>query len=284
MKFLDRLTSGLISPKRILSFSEDKFILAFFVLLFEIIVLAIPGIISAYINNPLTYDTKVNIRESFYLEDVPYEIKNGSLNYIGTGTEKDYYIVYTDEYTFVFSRNDNVRSLLYSNNNNGSIIMDNNASHEVIIFNSDSIYINLYTVNFKLGNYDEFNDFEGLSFLDNTPNDDNFWDPFFTGFKKVFEKYQDMVFVINVIITILSEIVTFLLMILIITAISRMGKVGLVSFGKSFKLIIYFMMPYVLGEFIATLTGVRILMYIGMGYTLVNIFRMNFMIGGSNNE
>ena len=93
-----------------------------------------------------------------------------------------------------------------------------------------------------------------------------------------------MVFVINVIITILSEIVTFLLMILIITAISRMGKVGLVSFGKSFKLIIYFMMPYVLGEFIATLTGVRILMYIGMGYTLVNIFRMNFMIGGSNNE
>lgn len=284
MKFLDRLTSGLISPKRILSFSEDKGLIVFFVLLIEILILAIPGIISAYINNPLTYDTKVNIRESFYLEDVPYEIKNGSLNYIGTGTEKDLYIVYSDEYTFVFSKRDDVRSLLYSNNNNGSIIMDNNASHEVIVFNNDSIYITLYTFSFRLGSYEEFEDFEGLSFLGNTPNDDNFWDPFFSGFKKVFEKYQWKVFTINTVITVLSEVVTFLLMILIITAISRMGKVGLVSFGKSFKLIIYFMMPYVLGEFIATLTGVRILMYIGMGYTLVNIFRMNFMIGGSNNE
>ena len=116
MKFLDRLTSGLISPKRILSFSEDKGLIVFFVLLIEILILAIPGVISAYINNPLTYDTKVNIRESFYLEDVPYEIKNGSLNYIGTGTEKDLYIVYSDEYTFVFSKRDDVRSLLYSNN------------------------------------------------------------------------------------------------------------------------------------------------------------------------
>lgn len=282
MKLLDRLTSGIVSPKRILYFSEDKKILVFFVLLFQIILLSIPGCLESFLINPLDYASKVDIRESFYQEEIPYEIKNGHLSYTKTKAEDVLYVVNATDYSFAFTRSENVRNVLYKDNNITSVLTA--SSNEVIIFTEDGIAISLYTMVFYLGSYDEFSSFEGLSFENTKPSDSDFWDVFFEGMNSVYKKYKTTIFVINVTLTILSSAISFILFTLITTAISRLGRLGLIPFGKNYKLIIYYMMPYVLGELFASLTGIRIIMYIGMGYTLFNIFKMNFVVGGSNNE
>ena len=277
MKIINRLSSGLVRPKNVLSFSEDKPIITIIFIFILVVIMSIPGIIQAVLANPIDYATKTDIRESFNKEVVPYEIKDGKLVCLASGQEPEWSYVNGYYFSFLFTKSKDINKIIYYN----SLYQKN---YEIIVFGETSVYISLYTIVFKLCDYSDISDFEGLNFTKSDPNNYDLWDPLFNGLSKIYSSYKPYVIAINTIINLVSNAISFMLMALIITFVSRFGKVGLIPFSKSLKISIYFMVPYALGDFLGSISGLRLLSYIGLGFTLINVFRINFIVGGSRDE
>ena len=280
MKIIDRIVSGLISPKRVLSFIDDKGIIAFIVACILILITIIPGIMTAIMQDPFSYEGTLEIRENLPSYEIPYIITNGELTYVGEGEEKTFYYGVTDDYIFVFTTSDKFTLTTSADNELNR--------KQLIIFTKDALYFGptlfLANTRYKLANYIDYDEFEALDFSTMTFSSSDLWEPMFMAFNAIYKNYYGYVLTVNIIITVLAGVFDFMLMALLITFISRLGRVGMIPFGKTLKLIIYYMVPFALGDFLATVLGVGFIAYIGLGATLVYVFIMNFANGGSTNE
>ena len=121
MKFLDRLASGLINPKRIKTFSKDKFGMVFLYFIFLFIIMIMPIIFSVVTTDYLDYSTQTQLKNILSSEDIPYEIVNGELILIDNSKKKDYYRFEDSEYVIFFTE---LATLDYNqitqSNNNGN--------------------------------------------------------------------------------------------------------------------------------------------------------------------
>ena len=98
----------------------------------------------------------------------------------------------------------------------------------------------------------------------------------------VLNKYIATINTIYIIIYVISTIANIIVFSLLITLISRIGY-KLYSFKENWKLVIYCMMGYVLGDFVSVLTGASIFGFIGIIITVAFAFNLN-RVGGIKNE
>ena len=281
MKFLDRLASGLINPKRIKTFSKDKFGMVFLYFIFLFIIMIMPIIFSIVTTDYLDYSTQTQLKNILSSEDIPYEIVNGELTLIDNSKKKDYYRFEDSEYAIFFTE---LATLDYNqitqSNNNGntrSTYLSFGENKINIIMGKDAIHISYSLLDFELGKYSDYEEFEGLDFSDSSINNSDLWEPLMLGYKKVLSNYVGVINTIYIIIYAISIIFS-----LLATLISRIGY-KLYSFKDNWKLVIYCMMGYVLGNFLSTLTGVSIFGFIGIVITLIYAFSLN-RVGGMQDE
>ena len=286
MKFLDRLASGLINPKRIKTFSKDKFGMVFLYFIFLFIIMIMPIIFSIVTTDYLDYSTQTQLKNILSSEDIPYEIVNGELTLIDNSKKKDYYRFEDSEYAIFFTE---LATLDYNqitqSNNNGntrSTYLSFGENKINIIMGKDAIHISYSLLDFELGKYSDYEEFEGLDFSDSSINNSDLWEPLMLGYKKVLSNYVGVINTIYIIIYAISIIGNLIIFSLLATLISRIGY-KLYSFKDNWKLVIYCMMGYVLGNFLSTLTGVSIFGFIGIVITLIYAFSLN-RVGGMQDE
>ena len=286
MKFLDRLASGLINPKRIKTFSKDKFGMVFLYFIFLFIIMIMPIIFSVVTTDYLDYSTQTQLKNILSSEDIPYEIVNGELILIDNSKKKDYYRFEDSEYVIFFTE---LATLDYNqitqSNNNGntrSTYLSFGENKINIIMGKDAIHISYSLLDFVLGKYSDYEEFEGLDFSDSSINNSDLWEPLMLGYKKVLSNYVGVINTIYIIIYAISIIGNLIIFSLLATLISRIGY-KLYSFKDNWKLVIYCMMGYVLGNVLSTLTGVSIFGFIGIVITLIYAFSLN-RVGGMQDE
>lgn len=283
MKFLDRISSGLVNPNRIKTFSKDKFGLVFGYFLFLVIVALIPVVISVITRDYLDYQTQTEIKNILSSEKIPFEIIDNKLTFVGEGSKKDYYLFEDDYFSFYFTDKEKLDSnTLYASSTRTGYFSSLSRNGLRIIMARDGIRIAVSLIDVEVCKYSDFSEFNGLDFTNTNINNSDLWEPLMSAYAKVVSKYVPTINTVYIIIYVISTIANLIIFSLLITLISRIGY-KLYSFKENWKLVIYCMMGYVLGDFVSVLTGASIFGFIGIIITVAFAFNLN-RVGGIKNE
>ena len=263
MKLFNRFISGLIYPRDITSFENDKRGFTFLYFIFLVILMIIPSIISVSMSYDLDYETEVEIKKSFVFgEYIPYEIKDNKL-------------VIKDEIT------DTINCIEYSNYNiffsiNPSFTVPAEYINETnILFFEDGIYLCTPVASTKIIEYKDYQAFEGLDFTLARSGDDSFWNQAYNLLNDIFNTYRGLFITISIIVIVIQSVLIIVIGSLLLTAFGRFGQANYFSFIKHWQIMIYVMTPLVVGDLFATLFSVRLFYYIGLFMTLIYSFGIN---------
>ena len=283
MKFFDRLSSGLVNPKRVKSFSNDKAWLVILYFIFLVILSLAPIVITVVTTDYLSYDTQVELRSVLVGEDVPFIIQDNELKNV-SDNKLDYYSYKGEDFAFYFTDQESfdVNNLYLSSETfSFSSLYYQNDLFSIIMTKKD-VYISYSHMQFKVGSYSSYSEFEGLDFTNTNPNNSDLWEPLMLAYHKILNDYITIINVSYILMYLVSTIVALLLLSLFITLISRIGY-KLYSFKDNWKLVIYCLVPYVVGSVLTILVGYTIFRFIGLVVTMVYSVILN-RVGGVSDE
>ena len=260
-----RILDGLFSPSDVSSYRNDRKLIPFGVLIFFAILLMIPSLIAINYTKPFGYNQRAIIRDSFFNNtEIPYIIASGKLIYVGDEVEKPQYYVNVDDLgmTFIFTTQDD-------------IIVEKDMLSSIIIFKRDSVYLHNKLEDFKLLNYYEYRNCEYLDFRLATIDDRLFWDQAFNVVNAVYDNFKDLILLISIGTIVIQSFLMVLIVTTILTLFNRLGSNNIYRFGTHWKLMLYFMGPFIFGYLLAVLFNMVILEYVGLIITLIYSFKIN---------
>ena len=275
MGFFNRLGNSLFCPSQVLQYRVDKKIVTFFYFMFLCVLLMIPSFISLCGNNRLfTYETKTNIRmDCFNKDEIPYIIENGKLTFAGTNEKNAYFInLDTFELTLLFTTQEKV-------------VVSEEMYRTIVLFDQTSIFIKTTVGRIEIAKYIDYDDMEGLDLRNLTQNNSVFWDQVAKCLTQVENNYRGVIISSMIAMIVIRSVGTLLLFILFITIINRISALNIYSFGNHFKLMVYYVTPFVMGTVFAKLFQIVLIEYIGLIVTFIYSLKINkISIGGGSNQ
>ncbi|MBQ6817411.1 MAG: hypothetical protein IJO27_03175 [Bacilli bacterium] len=259
-----RIIDGIFSPSEVASYRNDRKLVTFGVFMIFALLLMVPSLIAVFITKPFDYNQKVAIRNAFFNStEIPYVINSGKLEFVGT-TEKPQYYVNVDDLgmTVVFTTQED-------------IIVEKEMLDTIIIFRSDSVYLYNSLESFKLLNYYEYNNCTNLDFRLARNDDRLFWDQAFSVVYEVIDNFKELFTSITIGFIVVQSIVMVLIVTTILTLFNRLGSNNIYKFGTHWKLMLYYMGPFILGYIFAVLFNIALLEYVGLIVTLIYSFKIN---------
>lgn len=257
-----RLRDGLLSPASVIDYIKDKWGRTILQLLLYALLLSVPTIISVLTYDGLSYDQKLEIRQVFNDETIPFEIVDGKL----TSLDKNDNVYKKKVSDLIY-----VRISLVPNE-------DIHISEAYLIsFEEEKVVLSMAGIKTDVLNYNEYNglrnfDFSKLGDYSNVTE----WDVIFNAIRNVAKRYLPYATGILTFSAIMQNALFLIVFALIISLTFRMRFASLLKYNAMLKLGIYYLAPYVICTLISSLMGFGLLYYLGMILSIV------YSIIGSN--
>lgn len=253
MNFLKRFSNSLFAPKEVINYKNDPWwitLLYFFTL---VLFLIIPQTISVLQTDILNYEVKKELRNHFNgQEDIPFSIVNGVL--VHDTNDTDY--VYQDKFNNI--------NIVFTTT------MDNITSNDVsdvltIIFQSDGVYVKQVLITRKIFKYDDYPILNGIDFSDASSHQNHqFWDKIFTVASQEVREVRPIINIAYIAVNFIWAILDLLIFCLIFSLFQIFLVSRVIKYTKLFKLSIYLLLPYTLGNVLSILFGYNIIYYLGL--------------------
>ncbi len=272
MKLIRRLSESVSAPSRLSAAVNDRGIFTFLYTLILVLIMIIPYIVTSFTVFDIDYNTQVEIRNAFYNEKIEFKINNGVLEKTG---ESDYY--FNDEII------EGVGIYVSSNND---IELENSSVTTVIAFLADGVYFGNSIAKQEMIKYSDFEELNNLDFNSVKDNMLEFWNPVFNVVQKLLDQNKGLYVTLYILSSIFQALVMICLYSLIFTIFNRIGVPTHLKFKDHWKLSIYGVTGFVLGNTLSLLFNFSLLYYIGFIVSIVVCFisSKNFIIRGGNNE
>lgn len=257
-----RLRDGLLSPASVIDYIKDKWGRTILQLLFYALLLSIPAIVSVITYDGLNYDQKLEVRQAFNNEDIPFEIIDGKL-------------VCLDEDNKVYEKK--LSDLV---NVRISLELDdkiNLSEAYVISFEEEKVVLSMAGLKADVLYYKDYNAFNNFDISKlGEYNNVTEWDVIFNAFTNVVKDYLPYATVVLAFSSIMQNGLFLIVFALIISLTFKMRFSNLLKYNVMLKLGIYYLAPYVICALISSLMGFGLLYYLGMILSIV------YSIIGSN--
>ncbi len=275
MKLFKRFRDGLFNPYNVNNYIDDKkgFTVIFFFIL--VILMILPSAISTIASPIVDYEDKAYLRETFYHDEaeVPFYINSNIL----FNTNRDNNFVYKKEIgnstLIIMKANDDVTTY---------------ARYSTIIeFSRTGVFIHQFGIRRLLCSYKDYFEFSNMKFSDAYNNDGEFWQNIFSIIDKEVPKQEVLYKTMNIVLVFIATAFSLALWSLIFSVFNKSTSTKKMSFGKFWQLMIYLITPYAVLYTMSKMFGLNLLYYIGLGWTIVNIFRFSrkvVIIKGDDND
>lgn len=275
MKLFKRFKDGLFNPYNVNNYIDDKkgFTVIFFFIL--VILMVLPSAISTIASPIVDYEDKAYLRETFYHDEaeVPFYINSNIL----FNTNRDNNFVYKKEIgnstLIIMKANDDVTTY---------------ARYSTIIeFSRTGVFIHQFGIRRLLCSYKDYFEFSNMKFSDAYNNDGEFWQNIFSIIDKEVPKQKVLYKTMNIVLVFIATAFSLALWSLIFSVFNKSTSTKKMSFGKFWQLMIYLITPYAVLYTMSKMFGLNLLYYIGLGWTIVNIFRFSrkvVIIKGDDND
>lgn len=266
MNFLYRLYDGLLHPKDVHKYSEDKCIYPIMHFIILIILILVPTIVSIIFSNPFPKEIKDDLKYAFINgQEIPYIIEDNKLKYVGTEIEKTYYYIESNYYKIYFTSYDNFTP------QKSNVMLSFLGEKTTLIFKSDGLYTS--SSSNAIFQYKSI-DFNGFSFKEAKNGSFEYYDQIFGKITKMLDYIKEQTLPIDILLATFEIASNILLLSLICTLITRINQKQY-HFKKQWKLTIYLLTPFIFGELFAILFSINIIYYIGLIITIKNCMSFN---------
>ena len=207
-----------------------------------------------------------DIKDAMYkagFDFVEEDSSDEKLVFVGETEKPQYYVNIDDiELTIVFTTLEEIK-------------VDKEMYNTIIVFDSECVYLYNKLENFRLMNYYEYINSNNLDFRLAKVDDRMFWNKAFEVVHQVLNNYEGLIMTSAVLIIVFQTFGLVLIITTLLTLFNRLGMKNIYSFGIHWRLMLYYMAPFVLGSLFATLFNVRVFEYIGLIVTLIYSFKIN---------
>ena len=276
MKIFRRFADGMFSPYNVNNYIDDKKGLTVIYFIFLIILMIIPTTISTIITPTLSYDDRVELRETFYHdeEEIPFYINSSIL--FNDNHDNDY--VYKKEFgsngLLIIKANDEV--------------MTNPRYATIIELSRTGVFIHQFGIRRLLFAYKDYSELTNIKLSKSYENDGEFWGNVFSVLDKELPKEEGLYKAINIVLLVLSTAFSLVLWSLIFTIFNRPADKRGLSFAKYWQMVIYLLTPYAICFTVSKMFSLSLVYYLGLVWTIINIMRFSqrivFIKGDENDE
>jgi len=258
-----RFKAGLFNPADAARFQNDKKIITCLFFLLLVLISVVPGIIAIKRGSGgLDYSDRTVIRQAFVDHDVPFSIVNYQLGRT-SGTASDFVIDVTYALQAVFT--EELGNLSEVNP------LD---TFTKIIFDPTGVYFQQSMLRISLFTYDEYPELQNLDFSGAASDDPDFWAVIFPIIDEQIENYASVSMATEIISLVLYEIFILVFLSFTVAIFQMMSLSGYLKFGKVWQVMVYVMVPFVMGQLFDELFALGFLSYIGIAITIFHANRL----------
>lgn len=250
-----RFRDGLFAPSQIINYKNDNWLLTILFFILLVIISTLPNLIYATQWGTFNYEEQMLYRNEYKLEELPFEIEDYKLNHKNNDYDYIYKKTVANSHNIVVT----VSGKDYSFDN----------SLPTIVITRDSVLYKYNTSRVKeLFSYTDYKELENLD-LELVKTGDYFlWSKIFTVVNQEMKIIRPMYIFINLVKIIFYAFIELVGFSLLLTVLQKFSLVD-VSFLKLYKLIIYAMSPYVIGQVLYSLYGLNLFVIIGLIMTYI---------------
>lgn len=262
-----RFKAGLFNPSEVARFQNDKKMMTILFFLLLVLISAVPGIVAIQRGSGgLDYSDRTLIRQAFVDHDIPFSIVNYQLGRT-SGAAADYAIDVTSALQAVFT--EELASLSETNP------LD---TYTKIIFDPTGVYFQQSMVRISLFSYSEYPELQNLDFSGAATDDSDFWAVIFPIIDEQIANYASVTMATEIISLILYEIFILVFLSFTVAIFQMMSLSGYLKFGKVWQVMVYVMVPFVMGQLFDELFALGFLSYIGIAITIFHANRLTQVI------
>lgn len=274
MKLIRRMSSGLFSPQEIVNYQKDSRWFTTLFLIILVLLMAIPSLLTINKTSNFGYEEKLSLREDFYRDgvEIPFYIKHGQLFHDTGDTE------------YLYSKT--LKNGILVKVTTKELSQIEQSTIPAILFTKNGVLFNYTVYTDILLSYADYPTLENLDFSGAYQNDEAFWGVILPIISAKLADYKPYMTIANVLVAIIGTLGSIVIWSLITTVFQKMNVGSRVKFSKLWQLMIYIMVPYVLGNLLSSLFGFVLLYYIGFILMVVNSAKLGQTIitGGVKNE
>lgn len=276
MKIFRRFSDGVFSPNNINNYVDDKKGLTVVYYFLLVILMILPSTLSTILSPSVSYEDKVELRESFYhdSEAIPFYINSSIL------------FNETHDNSYVYKKELGSRGLLIIKANDD--VISNPRYAMIIELSRTGVFIHQFGIRRLLFAYKDYEELNNIRFNGAYTNDSAFWDKIFSVLDSELPKEGPVYKVLNVAIVFVSTAFSLALWSLIFTIFNRPVDNRGITFGKYWQMVIYLLTPYAICYTISRMFSLSLLYYVGLVWTIFNIMRFSqrivFIKGDSDDE
>lgn len=255
--FFKRFSSSLFSPKDVIKYRTDRLWMTFLYFIFLLLISVLPVYISIVQNEGFSYETRRDIVNHYSTsEDLPFYIANGRLNHDDDDKSYIYNENITDRLKIIITLDEEYRTDISSTVVN-------------ILLREDGVYLSQSAFHLKLFSYDEYDGLKNFDFSNLQSRNSPSWDIIINVIKQEIKQMKPLTDIVQIVMVTLSEFVGMIFISLILAFFQSFTLTGVITFGKTWKMCIYALTPYVVGNVLGMLFGFPILFYLGLGVTAI---------------
>ena len=255
MGFIKRLSNSLFSPKDVIPYRTDKWWITLLYFIFLLVLSILPLSISVVRGDVLGYETKKEIKSFFHgKEEILFSIKDGKLVHDDNNYSYTYAQDVTTDISIIFSLSNSIETELIS-------------AKTYVIFKETGVYLSQSAMHIKLFEYNEYTELDNFDFGDLSNSNSPSWDTIFTVAIEEINKVKPTITIMSIIMLSASETMTLLFISLMLAFFQSFTLTKIISFGQTWKMCIYLLTPYVIGNVLAMLFNLSILFYLGLAMT-----------------
>ena len=255
MGFIKRLSNSLFSPKDVIPYRTDKWWITLLYFIFLLVLSILPLSISVVRGDVLGYETKKEIKSFFHgKEEILFSIKDGKLVHDDNNYSYTYAQDVTTDISIIFSLSNSIETELIS-------------AKTYVIFKETGVYLSQSAMHIKLFEYNEYTELDNFDFGDLSNSNSPSWDTIFTVAIEEINKVKPTITIMSIIMLAASETMTLLFISLMLAFFQSFTLTKIISFGQTWKMCIYLLTPYVIGNVLAMLFNLSILFYLGLAMT-----------------
>lgn len=253
-----RLRDGLLAPSAVIDYIKDKWYKPLLQILLFALIMTIPTIVSVFTYDGLSYEQKLEIRQKFNNEEIPFEIVDGVL-VCSKGDEFIYEKAISEVFIFKMSVNEIP---------NGKL-----TSAYIVEFTKEKVVLNVAGMKMDVFAYSEY---EGLKNFDLSKlgkyDNINDWDVAFSVCNTIVKDYLSVAVTGLGFITFFEGVILLVVLGFIISISFLMKFSRLLKYGAMYKISIYYLAPFVLGYLLSSLLNFGLLYYLGFILSIVYSF------------
>lgn len=262
-----RFKAGLFNPSDLVRFQNDKKIMTVLFFLLLVLISVVPGIVAIKQGSGgLDYSDRTIIRQAFVDHDIPFSIVNHQLGRT-SGTEADFAIDVTYSLQAVFTEELANISEINPLDTNTKIILD-----------PTGVYFQQSMLRIFLFSYSEYPELLNLDFSGAKTDDSAFWSVIFPIIDEQIEDYSSVNLAAEIAALVLYEIFILVFLSFTVAIFQMMSLSGYLKFGKVWQIMVYVMVPFVMGQLFDELFALGFLSYIGIAITIFYANRLTQVV------